>query len=69
MMGPLLIEGYAALFGVPDTAGDVVRAGAFAQSLRQGRGPPPCCCNIAMAQLLGGGRVWWRMRAAFMSVG
>ena len=40
MMGPLLIEGYAALFGVPDTAGDVVRAGAFAQSLRQGRGPP-----------------------------
>ncbi len=40
MMGPLLIEGYAAVFGVADTAGDVVRAGAFAQSLRQGRGPP-----------------------------
>ena len=39
-MTPLLIEGYAALFGLADSAGDVVRAGAFTQSLRQGRGPP-----------------------------
>ncbi len=32
-MSPLLIEGYASLFGVEDDAGDVVRAGAFARSL------------------------------------
>lgn len=38
-MTPLLIEGYAALFGVPDMAGDIVRAGAFSRSLS--RGPPP----------------------------
>ena len=38
-MMPLLIEGYAALFGVPDLAGDVVRAGAFSKSLS--RAPPP----------------------------
>ena len=31
-------EGYASLFGVADSAGDVVQAGAFAQSLRA-RGP------------------------------
>jgi len=31
-------EGYASLFGVADSAGDVVQAGAFAQSLRT-RGP------------------------------
>ena len=30
----VLIEGYASLFGVEDMAGDVVRAGAFARSLR-----------------------------------
>jgi len=35
----LLIEGYAALFGKPDSAGDVVRAGAFARSLRAGAPP------------------------------
>ena len=34
----MLIEGYAALFGVPDASGDVVRAGAFTRAL--GRGPP-----------------------------
>jgi uncharacterized protein len=32
----VLIEGYASLFGVEDLAGDVVRAGAFAASLRRG---------------------------------
>ncbi len=33
---PILIEGYASLFGVPDASGDVVRAGAFARSLQRG---------------------------------
>lgn len=32
----LLIEGHAAVFGLPDRSGDIVRAGAFARSLRQG---------------------------------
>lgn len=32
---PVLIEGYASLFGVADTSGDVVRAGAFARSLNR----------------------------------
>lgn len=36
---PALIEGYAALFGVADLSGDVVRAGAFAQSLKTGPVP------------------------------
>ena len=35
----VLIEGYAALFGVPDLSGDVIRAGAFARSLRAGGVP------------------------------
>ncbi len=39
-MSPLLIEGYAARFGVADTAGDIVRAGAFSRSLRTWREPP-----------------------------
>lgn len=38
--GPLLIEGYASLFGQPDTSGDVVQAGAFARSLNASRGLP-----------------------------
>ncbi|WP_084395655.1 HK97 family phage prohead protease [Henriciella aquimarina] len=33
---PLLIEGHAALFGVEDLSGDVVRAGAFSRSLQAG---------------------------------
>ncbi|MEO0982697.1 MAG: HK97 family phage prohead protease [Pseudomonadota bacterium] len=37
---PLLIEGYAALFGVADLSGDVVRAGAFGRTLRRGRATP-----------------------------
>ncbi len=37
--GTVLIEGYASLFGVPDASGDVVRAGAFAKSLRSGGVP------------------------------
>jgi hypothetical protein len=35
-MRPVVIEGYASLFGVEDLAGDVVRAGAFARSLLRG---------------------------------
>ena len=35
-MQPLVIEGYASLFGVEDLAGDVVRAGAFARTLARG---------------------------------
>ncbi len=41
MQSEVLVEGYASLFGVEDLMGDVVRAGAFAASLRRlGRGPP-----------------------------
>ena len=36
---PLLIEGYASLFGIADSSGDIVRAGAFARSLRAGAVP------------------------------
>lgn len=32
---PLLIEGYASLFGVADQSGDVVRGGAFARALKR----------------------------------
>lgn len=35
------IEGYAALFGLPDQMGDVVRAGAFAASLERRAAPLP----------------------------
>lgn len=36
MTGPVLIEGYGAIFGVEDLSGDIVRAGAFARSLKAG---------------------------------
>ena len=36
---PVLIEGYAAIFGAVDLSGDVVRAGAFARSLKSGPVP------------------------------
>ncbi|MEQ1810688.1 MAG: HK97 family phage prohead protease [Terricaulis sp.] len=36
----MIIEGYAALFGVPDQMRDVVRAGAFAASLSRARRLP-----------------------------
>ncbi|MEQ9317436.1 MAG: HK97 family phage prohead protease [Henriciella sp.] len=39
MIRPVLIEGYAALFGVPDLSGDVIRAGGFARSLKAGGVP------------------------------
>ncbi len=35
----MLIEGYASLFGVADSSGDMVRAGAFSRSLRSGGVP------------------------------
>jgi hypothetical protein len=35
---PVLIEGYASLFGVADDGGDIVRAGAFTRSLRRAGG-------------------------------
>ena len=35
---PVLIEGYASLFGVADDGGDIVRAGAFARSLTRAGG-------------------------------
>lgn len=37
---PVLIEGYAALFGTPDLAGDIVRGGAFVRGLSRGSMPP-----------------------------
>lgn len=37
----MIIEGYAALFGVEDQMRDVVRAGAFAQSLARRHEPLP----------------------------
>jgi uncharacterized protein len=33
--------GYAAIFGRPDQGGDIVRAGAFARSLKRGSGAVP----------------------------
>ena len=39
-MKSVLIEGYAALFGMEDLSGDVVRAGAFARSLARSGGRP-----------------------------
>lgn len=35
----LLIEGHASVFGVADQSGDIVRAGAFARSLKSGSVP------------------------------
>lgn len=37
----MIVEGYAALFGVPDQMGDVVRAGAFRESLARRAEPLP----------------------------
>jgi uncharacterized protein len=37
----LRIAGYAALFGLPDGARDTIRAGAFARTLAERRGPYP----------------------------
>ncbi len=56
---PVLIEGYASLFGEPDLAGDIVRAGAFAKSLQRQRG-----ANIPMLLQHKGGKIagqWTRI--------
>jgi len=37
---PRLIEGYAALFGIEDQSGDIVRAGAFSRSLARESATP-----------------------------
>lgn len=37
----MIVEGYAALFGVPDEMGDVVRCGAFRASLGRTKAPLP----------------------------
>lgn len=56
----MLIEGYASLFGVEDLAGDVVRAGAFARSLRLAAGVwPPMLLSHAGGRIAGR---WTTMR-------
>ncbi len=55
----ILIEGYASIFGEPDLAGDIVRAGAFARSLSGLK------TNIPMLLQHKGGKIagrWIRMR-------
>ncbi len=54
----LVIEGYASLFGVEDLAGDVVRAGAFARTLRR-RGEVRMLLSHAGGRLAGR---WTTMR-------
>jgi len=54
----LVIEGYASLFGVEDLAGDVVRAGAFARTLRR-RGEVRMLLSHAGGRLAGR---WTAMR-------
>lgn len=56
--GSLVIEGYASLFGVEDLAGDVVRAGAFARTLRR-RGEVRMLLSHAGGRLAGR---WTTMR-------
>jgi uncharacterized protein len=58
LRGEVVIEGYASLFGVEDLAGDVVRAGAFARTLRRDR-------SVGMLLQHAGGRTagrWTAMR-------
>ncbi|MEQ1491014.1 MAG: HK97 family phage prohead protease [Terricaulis sp.] len=55
----MIVEGYAALFGVADQMRDVVRAGAFATSLARLRAPLPMLVEHE-ARLLAG--VWIDVR-------
>lgn len=48
---PPLIEGHASLFGREDLSGDVVRAGAFARSLRDA--PPPMLLQHRVGAVVG----------------
>lgn len=52
----MIIEGYAALFGVADQANDVVRAGAFAASLSRRAEPLPMLVEHEPRALAG----YWR---------
>ena len=52
MSTPVLIEGYAAVFGADDLSGDAVRAGAFARSLRR-RGVVPMLLNHTAGAVVG----------------
>jgi len=45
--------GYAAIFGRPDRGGDVVEAGAFAASLKRGRGAVPLLWQHAPGRPIG----------------
>jgi HK97 family phage prohead protease len=45
--------GYAAIFDRPDRGGDVVRAGAFARSLRRAPGPVPLLWQHAPGRPIG----------------
>ena len=45
--------GYAAIFGRPDRGGDVVEAGAFAASLKRGRGTVPLLWQHAPGRPIG----------------
>ena len=45
--------GYAAIFDRPDRGGDVVRAGAFARSLKRGAGAVPLLWQHDMARPVG----------------
>ncbi len=49
---PVLIEGYASLFGVEDLSGDVVRAGAF-QRATSGRELPPMLLQHRTGAIVG----------------
>ena len=53
----MIIEGYAALFGVEDQSRDIVRAGAFAESLARRAAPLPMLLEHEPRLLAG----FWRM--------
>ena len=54
--GEIWIEGYAALFGAADLAGDIVRAGAFRESLARRRSPLPLLLHHERRLLAGSWR-------------
>lgn len=56
---PILIEGYASLFGEEDLAGDVVRAGAFARSLARADSLAPMLLQHENGKVAGR---WLRLR-------
>ncbi|MGE3142546.1 MAG: HK97 family phage prohead protease [Hyphomonadaceae bacterium] len=56
---PLVIDGYASLFGRADQMGDVVRRGAFRASLARRKGPVPMLVQHD-ARLMAG--VWTEIR-------